>query len=424
MYSFVRIITSGIKMKTDKIVSKSFTELFIACIITGIVRSFTAAVMAGYAINVLGATVSLAGTMASFVSFGSVAMMIFCGPLGNRVDARRLIAASTILYIISSAGYIWIKSVPLLIICRALTGCGNALFSSASLIMVYRIVPKEKLSQGVAYYGIANQAIQFLGPGIALKIQDASGFSMVFIVSFIASVVSLVIALVLPSTAPENTIDTAQEFASERKAGSNRLLDGIICREAWIPAALGFLFPMTYGMQHSLLAVYADSLGLSAYAPLYFLAECIVMIYAKLVIIKYFRNRSYKAVLIYSTVLLIAFSLIMGLFSSPFSLIVSGILFGLGYGILNPVLQTLAVSLAPEDRKGSGSSTYFLCVYASHFIAPVIGSFIADPGKLNMGYQMSFAFLVIPCVIGFILGMFNYRELDERLGVSSARSRQ
>ena len=81
---------------------------------------------------------------------------------------------------------------------------------------------------------------------------------------------------------------------------------------------------------------------------------------------------------------------------------VAAIAFGAGFGMMNPALQTMALRLAPAERRGAASSTY-LCFFNTGFaLGGILGGILAE----RWGYAAMFSALIVTVVVSLLLYHF------------------
>lgn len=79
----------------------------------------------------------------------------------------------------------------------------------------------------------------------------------------------------------------------------------------------------------------------------------------------------------------------------------SAVLFGLGFGVVFPLLQATAYMFCPEDRRGVASATLFSTTDLAYGLGAVVLGF----GIKALGYSAAFAGLAIFVVISIIFYM-------------------
>lgn len=87
---------------------------------------------------------------------------------------------------------------------------------------------------------------------------------------------------------------------------------------------------------------------------------------------------------------------------TPFWFLGAGILIGLGYGTLIPSFQTIAISAAPNHRRGSATATYF-----SFFDSGMgLGSFVLGIVAAHSSYHNMYFIAAI--IVAFTLLIYYF----------------
>ena len=86
---------------------------------------------------------------------------------------------------------------------------------------------------------------------------------------------------------------------------------------------------------------------------------------------------------------------------SPFTLLFSGTILGVGFGALAPAFQTLAVQSAPAARAGVATSTYFWSLDISVGLAAAILGAVAG----SEGYPFMYG---VVCLASALAGLAYY----------------
>lgn len=127
-----------------------------------------------------------------------------------------------------------------------------------------------------------------------------------------------------------------------------------------IPIALtGFILAFSYSGILSFIPIYAKELGLEEMASYFFILYALVVVLSRPFTGKMF-DRFGENMLVYPSIIIFTVGMfILSQAQTSFWFLGAGILIGLGYGTLIPSFQTIAVSSAPNHRRGSATATYF-----------------------------------------------------------------
>ena len=96
-----------------------------------------------------------------------------------------------------------------------------------------------------------------------------------------------------------------------------------------------------------------------------------------------------------------------------YHLIVGGLLFGLGFGLVQFTLLILAVNKVPPEKKGSANATYYTAVD----LGIAAGSFFWGFVAAAFGYKSMYYLVIIPLVIAF---SFYYKWKNRMIHIEAA----
>lgn len=378
--------------RTDRIWNKSFIVLCVISVITTFSSQSLNTVLSLYAQS-LGANLSVAGTIVGMTSVASICILPFSGPMSNRIDKRFLTLISAVIVFLGTLGFALVDSVQLLMLCRFVIGIGMGISCTSTMVMVTESLPSDRIVVGVGIYGLVGIVIQSIGPATALAISGRFGYKALFLWSAAMCVVQIAITFLLP------------KYQTVQHEGKSRFsLKEIIAPEALLTATIGFLFAFNNGVQLAFVAAYAEASGLGG-AGLYFTVQAVFTALARAFLTKVTNRHTVAFATTIAGAFLILFSLVLGVSQTLLGFYVASALFGIGYGTLLPVTQSVSITRTPEARKASGSSTYFLGIQIAFAISGTIGGWIAD----NYGYSVMFLSLIVPSVCAMALGLVRGR---------------
>jgi MFS transporter, DHA2 family, multidrug resistance protein len=122
--------------------------------------------------------------------------------LGDRIGHRRLYCAGLILHTLASILYVFVHSLPALIVVRVLQALGTASAMSVSIAMLRGIYPLTRLGAGLALNTVANASGTSLAPVLGGLILSVADWHWVFAAVVPLSVVTLLLSRALPDPEP------------------------------------------------------------------------------------------------------------------------------------------------------------------------------------------------------------------------------
>lgn len=260
--------------------------------------------------------------------------------------------------------------------------------------LVSEYLPPGKFSSGISIFALSQSLAQAIGPAVGLPLAEALGFQIVYLMS--AGLLVLGIVSVLFITEPYH----------ERLA-YKLSLDRVLVRES-LPAALALMLlatSFTCTTAYVVLYGYERGVGnLGLYFTIY--ALCLVLtrpLYGRL-------SDSYgPARLLVAGVAFFAASYIALHFASSFGgFALAAVLGSAGYGACTPLLQSIAISSAPQERRGSASNTAYIGLDIGTVAGPVIGGAVVEwfmevTGNQAMAYSDMWLVMLIPIAGAFVI---------------------
>lgn len=373
-----------------RIFNVTFIILCVLCITTSISGMCVNSIITLYTTGTFGASLTVAGAVVGISTVASILIRPVLGPATNHVDKRSLVLLSCLCSFVANIGLAFAPSVFFLKVFRFLSGAGSGMCNAATLAMVAECLPQDKVTQGIGYYSLAGVVISAVGPSMVLGISEGLGYHNMFLIVAASCLLSFVISLGLP-----HSVSVPGGFHMR-----DIKIKEIIAPESVVPATVMLLFAIVNGVQASYIFSYSVSRGFAG-AGLYFTIQSIFCFGARLLTGQITNKRMYPFTTVLSGALMILFSLILGFGNDLACLYIAGAVFGLAYGTLVPVSQTICLNRPPVERRGSGSNTYGLFIDIAVGIGGTLGGFFAD----MYGYSTLFMLCIVPVVIAMTLSL-------------------
>lgn len=329
-------------------------------------------------------TVSL---VTSVFALSAIAARILAAQLMKRVHRNVLLFGGLTLGVAATAAYSFAGSLGMLLLLRVLFGIAFGFGSTIMPTLVSQMIPRGRLGEGVGYFGLSTSLAMSLGPIIGLSVLDVYGFARLTALG--AAAVALIIPLLLLFRSvppqPVKPRPAAAESERRRKMPLNaRLL---------VPALLNMLISITYGGLLSFLALFGKEAQL-AHVGLFFLFNVFTVLIVRPVSGKLFDSRGHAAVLVPASLFVIASLLVLSFASHLPLLIVSALLYGLGFGAIQPTLQAWMLRDSAPERHGSVNSLFYNALDFGIAIGSMALGVIASHSSYALMYRYSAGFMI------------------------------
>lgn len=213
---------------------------------------FAMPVLPLYAVAI-GADASQVGLVLGAFTVTAVLCRLYAGSLCDRLGRKPALLAGILVYILAPLAYLVTKTIPLLLLARALNGVGIALFSVASWAIVADLVPPRRRREGMGIFGLAAVVSMAIVPPLALPLLEIIGYDALFVTASATAAASLLLGLAVSDQGRDTAV---------RITGPAAFSD--VVRHGWLlsPSLALAAGAVTFGAVLSYLPLFAAERGL------------------------------------------------------------------------------------------------------------------------------------------------------------------
>ena len=338
-------------------------------------------------IDYLGGSEAVAGLAAALFSIVAVLCRPFIGWMLNSGKRKAILIIGLAGMCLTPLGYLAFATLALAFICRMLHGAALAFSNTSTATIATDVIPQPRFAEGMGMFGLATALATACAPALGLALMNKMGFTVIFAVAagFAALSIILLMLMKLPKV-------------EEKKVPLN--IKGLLDKDALPASVTALVFMFTYGALENFTAKFAEESGLPS-GGIFFAIMAVVILLTRLLAGKVTDKHGEGFFAYGCNIAMMAAFLLLGLVPNTATYIAAAVLSGFGFGGLEPALQSMAVAIAPPERRGSANST-FLCAYD---IGIGVGGGIAGSLISGLGYRSMFvimsAFNVIAIAIYF-----------------------
>lgn len=352
-----------------------------------------------YYIEYLGGNTTVAGLAAALFSIVAVVFRPVIGWMLDNGKRRAILIIGLCGMALMPIGYLVLSVTFLAILCRMLHGASLAFSNTSTSTIATDIIPKARFAEGMGMFGLATALATACAPALGLALMKSAGTDangapvhQGFIILFAVATASMVIAFILFTFLRTPPVEVEKRPFSVK---------GLLDKDALPASATALIFMLTYGALENFTAKFADQQGLPS-GGLFFAIMAVALLITRLSAGKV-TDQHGESIFAYSCngAMFLAF-LMMGLCPNIVTYLLSAVLAGFGFGGLEPALQSMAVAIAPPERRGSANST-FLCAYD---IGIGVGGGIAGSLITAVGYGNMFCIMAVFNVLSVLLYFF------------------
>ena len=349
--------------------------------------------------DVLGMDESVAGIAAVAFSVIAVILRPFVGWLLNNGKRKSILIVGIVgmclmplgylcSTVVAGLGYAISAAIALALICRMLQGASLAFSNTSTATIASDALPQSRFAEGMGYFGMATALATSMAPALSLALSGIS-WVLMFTVASAFMAVSFVLYLCMKTHA--RPVEHKQPFAFK----------GLIDRDAVPASVICLVFLLTWGALENFLSKFALENGLPS-GGIFFLITAVMLVVVRLTVGK-LADKKGEGLFVYTcnAAMLVAF-LLLALVPNSVTYYIAAVLAGYAFGGIEPALQSMAVHIAPPERRGSANST-FLCAYD---IGLGCGGGIAGVLISALSYRAMFLIVAAATVISFLIYVF------------------
>lgn len=329
----------------------------------------------------LGADKKSLGLINGFFTITAVALRPFVGRELDKRGRRRIYLVGLVVFMLAVGGYFWAPSLLFLLFLRLIHGAGWSTASTAAVTMVADIIPPSRRGEGMGYYGLCSILAMAIAPALALMLLDGNGFLPIFILSMITNLGAIIAGyfITLPPYSVSNITDV--------KKGP--LFD----KRAFRVSLTLFFTTISYGGIVTFLPLYADERGI-ANIGLFFTVYAAALLVTRPYAGKYFDRKGPDNIILYGLLLIFVSTFVLAFAKTMPIFLLSGILFGFGFGAVQPTVFAQAMIGIEPERRGVINGTVMSAFDLGMGFGSVLLGIVANAaGYANMFLLASFTSL-------------------------------
>lgn len=368
----------------DKLVTPSYLLIIAANFLQFFGFWLLIPILPFYLQEIFGADKTSIGAILSCYTIAALCIRPFSGYLLDSFARKPLYLLAYFLFTAMFGGYLLAGTLTLFIIFRIVHGLSFGMVTVSGNTIVIDIMPSSRRGEGLGYYGLANNMAMSIGPMTGLFMHDAGvGYTLIFGSSLLAGIIGLTCAWL---------VKTPYKPSVKREPIS---LDRFILLKGISAGISLLLLSIPYGMTTNYVAMFAKQIGITTPTGYFFTLMAIGMAVARLFSGKWVDKGKITQV-IGGGLYLVCFCFFglsscgwlvqWSLSATTLFFFLISLLLGIGFGTMFPAYNTLFVNLAPNNQRGTATSTYLTSWDVGIGIGMVVGGYIAEISTFKMAY--------------------------------------
>lgn len=321
----------------------------------------------------------------------------FSGYMVDVFSRKKILVVSFFLYVLTFGAYFFATTVTLFVIIRFIHGLWWGGGTVASSTLAIDVLPANRRSEGVGYYGTFNNVAMAVGPFIAIYIYQEFGFDLLIWCAIAMGSMGVISATFIKGPKKQGIKPSVPSW------------DRFFLVKAWPIFINQLMLSFCWGTIGAYVAQYGKEINIPN-AGVFFLFWATGIIVSRVFSGKFVdRGHIHIVNVIAMGVVALSF-LAFALFHTLVAFCISGFFIGMGFGMMLPALQMLYINIAPADRRGTANSTYLLAFDIGIAIGMLAGGYISAAYGFSFLYQVCAGIFVLSMVVYLLVSRPVYNK--------------
>lgn len=343
----------------------------------------------------IGGTEVQIGLVTTLFSLAAILIRPFIGYiLGSQTRKKHVIIALIALLLVTLV-YPLTQMVVVLLMLRFMHGLAWGWSTTSNGTAAVDLVPSARIGEGMGYFSLSITLGMIIAPSLGIFIFQRYDFQTLTLISILLGLIALILLATIKIPTPPNVTGRKLSFKSFSFFGS------LIERRSWFPGLVTFLTTFGYGSIVTFIVIFAQERDLADVFLFYFFnAICATLI--RPITGRWFDRRGPWSLIIVCALLSFAGMWVLALAQNNWYLILSGVLFGTGYGSMIPALQAWVLSKTARERSGTANGMFYSSLDLGIGLSSLILGFIKPLTGTAALFEMSSFCFIIVMVLTFI----------------------
>lgn len=345
-----------------------------------------------YIMKDLGGSVKEAGLALTLFLASSIAVRPFSGMIIEKLGKKISMRGAGVIFALFAFGYLLIDSLWSLLLVRFLHGIWFSILTTVAVPVANEFIPEQRKGEGMGYFVMSTNLGVVFGPLLALTVIQFTSFKSLFGILAIIISLGLIFCWMLKIT----------ELPKSRRIGTEKTklsLQDILEVKVLAVSCVALLTAFAYSGIMSFITAFSESKQLLAYTSVFFIVFAASMLLVRPWVGKIYDRKGPSAV-IYPSFIFFAIGLVMvSLISNQWTLWLSAVFVGIGYGSLFPCLQTLAIQSVDKQRMGHAISTFFTLFDLGLAVGSVVMGLLIAYWGFEAMYVSSTALVIVTILV-------------------------
>ncbi|WP_391559255.1 MFS transporter [Robertmurraya sp.] len=294
----------------------------------------------------LGGNDQLIGVVVGIFTFSALLIRPYAGHALESKGRRFIYLVGLGIFVFSTGAFGIAGGLVFLFILRIIQGVGWGLSTTASGTIATDLIPPKRRGEGMGYYGLSGNLALAMGPTLGLALVGYLSFTQLFLICGVLGAVAIALSSRIRFKPVEPGTTT-----------NHKKLD-LYEKTALPPSILLLFITVTFGGIASFLPLYTVKKGIEG-IEWYFLLYAIALLISRTFAGKLYDQKGHRFVFPAGSIMIMAAMILLAWVPNSAILYLAAIIYGLGFGTVQPALQAWSVQNSPISRRGMANATFF-----------------------------------------------------------------
>lgn len=338
-------------MNQEKLWTKEFIITSLINFLSTTVFYLLIVIVGVYAKEIYHASTSQAGLATGIFIIGTLIGRLFIGRSIETLGNKKTLFIGTLFFALSTLLYFIQLNIVLFLLVRFIHGVTMGIVGTATGTVIALIIPPKRKGEGIGYYSLSSTLATAIGPFIGILLSEHLNYSSVFTLCFALGLISFITAFIIK--VPEVTRKTENKTKGIK-------LSNFIEPVAMPISFIMFVSALCYSGVLSFISFYAREVNLVEAASFFFLVYSIAILFSRPFTGRLLDLKGANYVMYPGFILFAIGLIVLSMAENSITLLLAGVLIGLGYGNIQSCTQAIAIKLTPVHRMGLATSTFFI----------------------------------------------------------------
>ncbi|MBD3922251.1 MFS transporter [Paenibacillus sp. PR3] len=359
----------------------------------------------------LGGSNALAGLSMTFFTLAALLTRPLIGITLDTYGRKPILLWGVVVYTISTVLYGFVAFIPALIFLRIMHGISFSASSTATSTMVSDVLPEDKMTEGISYFGLFGTLAVAIAPPATLYLLEVSDYAVLYYLTGAVSLIALLISVRIESEKNKRRKESAanaEPSLSKRHSPEAASHWYKLLEPRAIPPSVIVLF---VSLATSSFMVFLPSFAIGngiRHIGVVFVVQATALALSRFIVGPWIARMGPRLVM-FINLLTLGIALVGISFSSKlWELVIWAVLFGFTSGCLIPQLNAKAITNTDKANRGKANATFYIAMDFG------IGAGAAGWGVLSDLFEMRWIFLLAGSLMIVALSAFAYMESSRR----------